>query len=1072
MPGVLRLSKPRWAVAEGLLITSHLTPPHKSKDTSVTGCALACTFGDTVNGRQWRAKARNTAVMDPPASTRAPWAAAPGQTVSAPLPVSLNVPHAFVPHPDLASPTGAPWAAAPNAPVPVPTKLPAKLVQKICTTADLARFLDSDSAREFVAYILAINSACTGQTLSQLAANPSEAVQRLAALLTALGSWVDDIPPLQQSLRYGNPAFRLWHSRLVEQAPALLACLLPGPLQPLVQELVPYLTDSFGNPTRIDYGTGHETTFCALLFCLTKLEVLREADSAAVAGLVFAQYIRLMRRVQTTYWLEPAGSHGVWGLDDYQFLPFLWGSAQLVDHPRIRPKSIHSADVLEGYAEEFMYLGAVKFVKQVKKGPLQETSPMLCDISGVATWAKVNSGMIKMYQAEVLSKFPIMQHFLLGTLIPMPPPSSSVLCAMSAPVSPRKQESAAVWLELFSTVSTLAENIELCLQTFTPDSSIGEQKAVSAITKKRLLVKALQGLRQSKDGVQVLSEHLQALQAASQQWQKTMVFASKSHEELMEQLESTNRDLFLTTERMRTVEAQRSVAVKEADTQRHLLQQLEAERKALQGALNQRYVHSASWRSSVEDRAHQKEEGNEELDTAQFRQAELQAQVSSLLSRSEAAHASASDAEVARDRAIAALDGVRAEAAKAAANAERHQETVAKLTGDNLVFLMNLKKAEADLSAAKQECAHYKLAAEKQRGPWFDEVRANVEERVRHAMTRARALEQELESVRQQHSQELQVAEQGALGQLQGLQDRVSQLQQQVAGNQGHIQQLEAALETQQAVNKQLMAKKEEVEWQLMAAMAKFQGQGPVPLNLMVSGTLQLDRDQDPACYNNRRSNSFATQPPAPLTASMTSNTAQQSSTPAPVLPLPAPAGQAREIAAELPASTASHTAPGEASLPSTRWPSGAGGLLEAGTALLRPAAAAVTPELHAGGGATDLTPSAGPGSSELQGAGTAARAEDVSHAQPATTSPGGAQGPQGPAATSSFKSDPWCCRPEDVEQQGCSQRRDVSMQQATWHHTASAAAAYEADLASPALRPLASRRVAASVMTTPPPRH
>ena len=47
---------------------------------------------------------------------------------------------------------------------------------------------------------------------------------------------------------------------------------------------------------------------------------------------------------------------------------------------------------------------------------------------------------------------------------------------------------------------------------------------------------------------------------------------------------------------------------------------------------------------------------------------------------------------------------------------------MAKLTADNLVFLMNLKKAEAELATANAERAAFKLAAEKQRGPWFDEV--------------------------------------------------------------------------------------------------------------------------------------------------------------------------------------------------------------------------------------------------------------------------------------------------------------------------------------------------------------
>ena len=35
-----------------------------------------------------------------------------------------------------------------------------------------------------------------------------------------------------------------------------------------MEEIQVYLVDSFGNPTRIDYGTGHEMAFVMFLACL------------------------------------------------------------------------------------------------------------------------------------------------------------------------------------------------------------------------------------------------------------------------------------------------------------------------------------------------------------------------------------------------------------------------------------------------------------------------------------------------------------------------------------------------------------------------------------------------------------------------------------------------------------------------------------------------------------------------------------------------------------------------------------------------------------------------------------
>lgn len=72
---------------------------------------------------------------------------------------------------------------------------------------------------------------------------------------------------------------------MAEAGEGLIRSVLPSDLHMAAVELAPYLIDSIGNSTRIDYGTGHETTFCALLCCLAKLGVLTNDDLQVARGI-------------------------------------------------------------------------------------------------------------------------------------------------------------------------------------------------------------------------------------------------------------------------------------------------------------------------------------------------------------------------------------------------------------------------------------------------------------------------------------------------------------------------------------------------------------------------------------------------------------------------------------------------------------------------------------------------------------------------------------------------------------------------------------------------------------------
>lgn len=297
-----------------------------------------------------------------------------------------------------------------------------KPVKRINESSDMAFWLQSEAYARLIDLIGRISKAVSNKKIPQKLGDDDK-VNILIGHLQELEQWIEEIPPQTGPRRFGNIAFRDWHSRLdskVQQG--LLSDIVePGPDDSLV-ELNAYFIASFGSEQRLDYGTGHELAFLAFVGGLYQLGLLKEITGGDWL-LIFKRYLNLIQKLVKVYNLEPAGSHGVWGLDDHFHLPYIFGSAQMVDitendrPTKPSPKVVLQKDITADLSAENLYMSAIDFIYQVKRGPFYEHSPTLYDISGVATWHKIHRGMIKMYIAEVLGKFPVAQHFLFGTVL-------------------------------------------------------------------------------------------------------------------------------------------------------------------------------------------------------------------------------------------------------------------------------------------------------------------------------------------------------------------------------------------------------------------------------------------------------------------------------------------------------------------------------------------------------------------------------------------------------------------------------------------------------------------------------
>ncbi|KAK1347998.1 serine/threonine-protein phosphatase 2A activator [Hamiltosporidium tvaerminnensis] len=145
----------------------------------------------------------------------------------------------------------------------------------------------------------------------------------LIKFLDVLDTEIKKIQLCSSPQRYGNKAARVFFEFIKN-----VKTLSFGQSE----EIIRYFISSFGNSIRLDYGTGHELNFFCYLYCLYTENYISLEEIFPI----LKKYFQIVRNFIFKFNLEPAGSHGIWGIDDYQLLPFLFGSSEIIQLNRIK----------------------------------------------------------------------------------------------------------------------------------------------------------------------------------------------------------------------------------------------------------------------------------------------------------------------------------------------------------------------------------------------------------------------------------------------------------------------------------------------------------------------------------------------------------------------------------------------------------------------------------------------------------------------------------------------------------------------------------------------------------------
>ena len=239
----------------------------------------------------------------------------------------------------------------------------------------------------------------------------SATIQKLLHIFTQLNTYLSETEVVPQSSCFSNRGFCVWFFKVNSNKSSLLSPVTEN------EEAIYYFIHSFGNPHRVDFGTGHEFNFLAFVTCLLKLGVFFACDASSIVLDVFWSYWELLFRVQEKFRLAPAGSRGAWGVDDFVALPFVFGASQLVGSADVTPASVVDEGVSSLFCDRFSYCMGISHLYRTKRGCFESAARVLHSLSAAPGFEAISDGMVKMYFGEVVEKFFVVQQFGFGELL-------------------------------------------------------------------------------------------------------------------------------------------------------------------------------------------------------------------------------------------------------------------------------------------------------------------------------------------------------------------------------------------------------------------------------------------------------------------------------------------------------------------------------------------------------------------------------------------------------------------------------------------------------------------------------